>query len=51
MNIYFIRFPFQTFQTEREHLANMIIYKDLFGGNDEMASDTYKIKVNYSIGR
>ena len=24
----------------------MIIYKDLFGGNDELASDTYKIKVN-----
>ena len=23
----------------------MIIYKDLFGGNDELASDTYKIKV------
>lgn len=23
----------------------MIIYKDLFGGNDEMASDTYKIKI------
>ena len=27
---------------------NMIIYKDLFGGNDEMASDTYKIKVTYT---
>ena len=25
----------------------MIIYKDLFGGNDELASDTYKIKVKY----
>merc|ERR1712062_795806 len=25
--------------------VNMIIYKDLFGGNDEMASDTYKIKI------
>jgi len=23
----------------------MIIYKDLFGGNDELASDTYKIKI------
>jgi len=23
----------------------MIIYKDLFGGNDEMASDTYKTKI------
>jgi len=23
----------------------MIIYKDLFGGNDEMASDTYKCKI------
>merc|ERR1711876_169529 len=27
------------------NFAKMIIYKDLFGGNDELASDTYKIKI------
>merc|ERR1739838_595569 len=27
------------------NFAKMIIYKDLFGGNDELASDTYKTKI------
>ena len=31
------------------NFAKMIIYKDLFGGNDELASDTYKIKVKHLI--
>ena len=29
----------------------MIIYKDLFGGNDELASDTYKCKVSFVLER
>merc|ERR1739838_1246763 len=34
------------------NFAKMIIYKDLFGGNDELASDTYKTKsITYVPGK